>query len=51
MQYRIEWKDHSSGYSSNGDWFTEKDKGLLESYVEYYNKEYNGDIYHWIISM
>ena len=50
VQYRIEWRYNHTNYTGNGDWFEEKDKELLEGCIEYYNKEYQGDIYHWLVT-
>ena len=48
-KYRIEWRYISNRISNttyNGDWFDSKK--ILESSIEYLNKEYSGKLIHWL---
>ena len=47
-QYRIEWRyiDPSNNRINNGVWFDSKK--ILESSIEYLNKQHAGVIIHWL---
>ena len=49
-QYRIEWRYIDNSISNNtiynGVWFDSKK--ILESSIEYLNKQHAGDIIHWL---
>jgi hypothetical protein len=49
IQYRIEWKNLLTNFTSNGGWY--KSKILIQSSVIYMNEKYKGEIYHWIREM
>tara|TARA_Y100000817_G_scaffold307960_1_gene295013 strand:- start:170 stop:322 length:153 start_codon:yes stop_codon:yes gene_type:complete len=46
--YRIEWRFLLTNLKSNGYWFEEKDKTMLEDSIKYLNKQYPGEILHWL---
>ena len=48
MMYRIEWRFLLTNLKSNGYWFEEKDKTMLEDSIKYLNKQYPGEILHWL---
>ena len=48
-KYRIEWRYINNSISNsiyNGNWFDSKK--ILESSIEYLNKEYAGKLIHWL---
>ena len=47
-QYRIEWRyiNNSNTRINNGDW--SDSKKILESSIEYLNKQHTGVIIHWL---
>ena len=51
MYYRIKWKSLKTGIISNGEWFDQNDKQLLEENIIIVNKKYKkykDEIYHWL---
>ena len=49
VQYRIEWRYINNSISNsinNGDW--SDSKKILESSIEYLNKQHAGEIIHWL---
>jgi|TARA_B110000483_G_C17773922_1_gene380917 hypothetical protein len=48
MKYRIEWTSLITNFESNGDWFELKDKNMLEDNIKYMNKQYAGELRHWL---
>ena len=48
MEYRIEWRSLITGYTSNGLWFSEKDKSMLENSIKEMNHKYKGEKHHWL---
>jgi len=46
-QYRIEWKIIHNNYKGKGEW--NNSKKIIESWVTYLNKEYSGEIKHWVV--
>ena len=45
-QYRIEWRYIDPSIIYNGDW--SDSKNILESSIEYLNKQHAGVIIHWL---
>ena len=45
-QYRLEFEIIQTKYKSVGPWHHSKE--VIESWVNYLNKTYYGDIQHWI---
>ena len=49
MEYRIEWRSLITGYTSNGLWFSVKDKSILEYAIKKMNHKYKGVKHHWLV--
>ena len=48
MMYRIEWVSLLTNVKSNGDWFEQKDKTMLEDNIKHMNEKYGGEIQQWL---
>ena len=45
-QYRIEYRFIKTNYTSHGAWYNSKK--FIEHHINSLNKEYKGEIEHWI---
>lgn len=48
-QYRIEWKSSLTNINGHGEWFNEKDVALLKDNINYLNKKYKNELFHWLV--
>ena len=48
-QYRIEWMHlNHDAVRGHGEWQDSNDLDLLKENISYYNKQYKGEIHHWL---